>query len=261
MAGFFSRLREWLLVPELRGIDDDDPQLTTLRRELIRKNTFLRKIYRRWYGMLSGALPGSPGAVLELGSGGGFFQDHCPEVISSEIFILPYVDVILDGQSLPFSPASLGGIVMVEVLHHLPDVRAFFFEAARCVRPGGVVTMIEPWITPWSRFVYTHMHKEPFVLDAERWEFPPSGPLSGANGALPWILFQRDRERFEREYPCWEIVALRPLMPFAYLVSGGVSLRQLMPGWAWGPWTLVERLFPPQTWGMFAHVTLQRIER
>src|SRR5262249_31802772 len=35
-------------------------------------------------------------------------------------------------------------------------------QATRCVRSGGVVAMIEPWVTPWSRFVYTRLHHEPF---------------------------------------------------------------------------------------------------
>jgi hypothetical protein len=41
--------------------------------------------------------------------------------------------------------------------------------------------------------------------DAADWSFPAVGPLSGANGALPWILFERDRARFEREFPQWVI--------------------------------------------------------
>jgi hypothetical protein len=61
--------------------------------------------------------------------------------------------------------------------------------------------MIEPWVTPWSRLVYTRMHHEPFVPAAAQWEFLTTGPLSGANGALPYILFSRDRAQFELEFP------------------------------------------------------------
>ena len=101
--------------------------------------------------------------------------------------------------------------------------------------------MIEPWVTPWSSFVYRRFHSEPFRTEAEEWEFPGRGPLSGANGALPWILFERDRIRFEREFPEWSIPVIEPLMPFAYLMSGGVSLRAFCPGWAYGPWRAFER--------------------
>ena len=73
--------------------------------------------------------------------------------------------------------------------------------------------MIEPWVTPWSRLIYTKLHHEPFNPESEKWDFPSSGPLSGANGALPWIVFCRDRHLFEERYPQWEIVTIKPMMP------------------------------------------------
>jgi hypothetical protein len=57
--------------------------------------------------------------------------------------------------------------------------------------------MIEPWVSTLSRPIYTRLHHEPFNPDAKDWSFPDTGPLSGANGALPWIIFQRDRHHFE----------------------------------------------------------------
>ena len=69
------------------------------------------------------------------------------------------------------------------------DPAGFLAESARCVRAGGALVMIEPWVSRWSRFVYTRFHHEPFDPDSPRWEVPQTGPLSGANGALPWILF------------------------------------------------------------------------
>src|SRR4029453_1570325 len=111
------------------------------------------------------------------------------------------VDVILDGQALPFGDASLRAIVLTDVLHHLPRVRSFFHEAQRSLRPGGIVAMVESWVTTWSRLVYKRLHHEPFRPETNEWEFPQAGPLSSANGALPWVVFERDRDRFEREFP------------------------------------------------------------
>jgi len=61
-----------------------------------------------------------------------------------------------------------------------------------------------------------------------------SGPLSGANDALPWIIFVRDRLKFEQEFPQWQIELINPIMPFRYLVSRGVFLSNLAPGWSFG---------------------------
>jgi ubiquinone/menaquinone biosynthesis C-methylase UbiE len=122
--------------------------------------------------------------------------------------------LVLDAHVLPFQSRSLRAIVMTDVLHHLPQVHRFFIEAGRCVQPGGVMAMIEPWVASWSRFVYTRFHHEPFRPDAQTWEFPTTGPVSGANGALPWLIFHRDRGIFESELSMWEVEAIEPIMPF-----------------------------------------------
>jgi SAM-dependent methyltransferase len=163
---------------------------------------------------------------------------------------------------LPFTDGALQAIVMIDVFHHIPQPRRFFTEAARCVRPGGVVLMIEPWVTPWSQLVYTRLHHEPFQPEAKQWEFPERGPLSGANGALPHIVFARDRLQFEGEFPMWQIQRITPMMPFCYLVSGGVSMRSLMPDWTFKCWRGVENMLSPfiNKLAMFAYIVLQKRE-
>jgi hypothetical protein len=147
---------------------------------------------------------------------------------------------------------------MVNVLHHIPRPGAFLGEATRCVKPGGLVAMIEPWLTTWSRFVYRYLHHEPLDADALQWQIPQAGPLSGANSAMPWIIFRRDQARLAAEFPEWRLAEVRPLMPFRYLLAGGISMRSLMPTFSFGLWRLVERLLSPLSGrlGMFAKITL-----
>ena len=254
-------LQEWLKHPLTRGLDIDDPKTTELRRRIIREKGFLRRFYVEWYESLVQELPAVDGAVLELGSGAGFLDEFVPSLITSEVFYCLGVRVILDACDLPFAEHSLRAIVMTDVLHHIPDVRDFFAEASRCVRPGGAIVMVEPWVTRWSRMVYQHLHHEPFLPGQTEWEFPRSGPLSGANGALPWILFERDREKFAQEFPSLQITKIRVMMPFRYLVSGGVSLRALMPEWSFAAWKKIDEWTPLiDRWGMFAIISLKRIE-
>jgi SAM-dependent methyltransferase len=234
-------LRSWLEHPATRGLELDDPSTTRLRRDIVRTKPFLRRVYLEWYDLIRRSLPDVPGPVVELGSGAGFFEEVLPGVIASEVFLTPGVQVVLDGQRLPFAPASLRAIVMTNVFHHLPDCRLFLASAARCVRPGGAIVMVEPWVSRWSRFVYRRLHHEPFDPDQSGWPFPGRGPLSGANGALPWIVFQRDRAFLEIEFPQWLVARVNPLMPFRYLASGGVSLRSLAPGWSFSAFRAFER--------------------
>ena len=258
----FSMLKSWILHPLTCGLDIDDPRTTQLRCQIIRQKVFLREIYKEWYAAIASALPSGEGSVLEIGSGAGFLKDIIPDLITSEVLYCSNVNMVLDGCNLPFADCKLRGIVMTDVFHHLAEPRSFLMEAARCVKPGGVLVMIEPWVTPWSRLVYKKLHYEPFRPDAQEWEFPMTGPLSGANGALPWIIFKRDRVQFEIEFPQWQIKIIKLGMPFRYLLSGGVSMRSLMPAWTFGFWRSLEKRFQPwmNTWGMFALIILDRVQ-
>ena len=255
-----SILRRLLSHPLTAGLQLDDPATTERRKQIISSKPFLKAIYDEWYGMLAEKLPQEEGPVLELGSGAGYCERFIPGLITSEVFFCRGIRLVADAQRMPFPEASLRAIVFTDVLHHMPDVEQFFGEALRCLRPGGKIFMIEPWVSAWSRFVYTRFHHEPFRPEAEDWSFPSIGPLSGANGALPWIVFVRDRVRFESEFPQLIIEEIRPFMPFRYLVSGGVGMRSLMPGFTHSIWRNLERLLEPQMskLAMFAFVSLRR---
>jgi SAM-dependent methyltransferase len=257
-----ARIKAWLAHPATRGLDLDNPRTTELRRRIIQEKKLLRRIYQEWYGAITKALPTGAEPVLEVGSGAGFLSDFIPDLITSEIFYCPGVKLVLDASQLPFTDQALRGIVMTDVLHHIPQPRLFFAEMTRCVRPGGVVVMIEPWVSSWSKLVYRHLHHEPFRPEATEWEFPTTGPLSGANGALPWIIFERDWNRFEQEFPEWQILTIKPSLPFQYLLSGGVSLRSLVPTATADFFRWLERRLQPwmKSWAMFAEIVLVRLD-
>lgn len=254
-----SFLRRLLAHPLTASLDLDDPATTALRRQIIASKPFLKSIYDEWYAMLAAGLPTGNGDVLELGSGAGYCATFVPGLITSDVFPCPGVRMVVRAASLPFAGGSLRAIVMTNVLHHLPDVRQFFREAGRCLRPGGKILMIEPWVTPWSRFVYTRFHHEPFHPGAADWSFPASGPLSSANGALPWILFERDRAKFNIEFAQFTVEEIRPFLPFRYLLSGGVALRSLMPGFTAPAWARLEHCLQSQMTrlGMFAFISIR----
>lgn len=249
-------LRRSLSHPLTRDLDLDDPRTTSLRRKILEGKPFLRRIYEEWYAALAAAVPEGGGRVLELGSGAGFLERYVPGLIRSEVLPVGHVSVILDGRALPFRAGSLKAVLMTNVLHHVARVEALLAEAARCVRPGGVMAMVEPWRSRWSEWVYRHLHHEPFEPQAPDWGFPARGPLSGANGALPWIVFERDRGRFERDFPEWRIAAVEPGMPLRYLLSGGMAYRAFSPGWSFEAWKRMEKRLG--LGAMFARIVLVR---
>lgn len=254
-------LRRLLAHPLTASLPVDDPATTELRQTIISSKPFLKAIYDEWYGMLAKELPTGEGEVLELGSGGGYCARFIPGLITSEVFPCSSAQIVADGQRLPLADRSLRAIVLTDVMHHMPDARLFLSEATRTLRTGGKVLMVEPWVTSWSRFVYGHFHNEPFRPEAPDWTFPIAGPLSGANVAVPWIVFVRDRARFESEFPMLFIEKIRPFLPFRYLLSGGVGMRSLMPGFTYGGWAALERVLDSQmeSLGMFAFISVRHL--
>ena len=254
------RNKSWSATPPTIDIDIDDPKTTELRAYTIRDKVFLRKIYEEWYTEIVSNLPPIEGKVLELGSGAGFLKTFIPGCLTSEIFHSPGIDIVLDGCAIPFSDDSLRAIVMTDVFHHISRPKSFFEEALRCIRPSGMLIMIEPWVTPWSRWVYQNLHHEHFYPASKVWEFSSSGPLSGANIALPWIIFERDKAEFEYKYPKWKIISIKLMMPFRYIISGGLSPRNFMPGWSYNLWRSLEDILAPfmSLIAMFATIVIQK---
>ncbi len=201
--------------------------------------------------------------ALEIGSGAGFMSEFVPHLITSDVLAVPSVDLVLDAcKTLPFESESLRAIAMVNVLHHLPSSEAFLSEAQRCLAPGGSLSLVEPWITGWSSVVYRHLHHEPCEPEVAQWSFDSTGPLSGANQALPWIIFCRDRARFEALFPKLRIESIQLIMPIRYLVSGGVSFRAFAPSWSYRFWVVLEKFFQNQMphMAMFAHISVKKID-
>ena len=256
------KIIEWLKLPETRCIKDlDAPPTTLLHAEIIRNKPFLRKLYIDFYKQLRKAVPEPEKKVLvELGSGGGFIKEVIGNCVTSDILDLPNIDMVFSASNMPFEETSVDAFLMVDVFHHLADSKAFFKETLRCLKVGGKIVMIEPANTLWSRFIYTNFHHELFDTQAQ-WGLEGIGPLSQGNGAIPWIIFSRDREIFENEFPSLKVVRMRNHTPLRYLLSGGFTLRQLVPSFTYPVIKAIEyTLSPINDWlGMFQTIELQKV--
>ncbi len=255
--GFLNNI---LQHPLTKGMDLDDPNTTSLRKQIIQDKPLLKHIYEEWYEAICARLPSVEGSILEIGSGAGFLKSRIPDLITSDIMPVPGNDITCNAQALPFEDNSLRAIVMVNVLHHISDPEQFFKEAYRCIDDDGAIILVEPWVSSWSRIIYSNLHHEPFNPESPSWKLPESGPLSGGNDALPWIIFERDQEKFSQKTN-WYVKSVQPTMPFRYLLSGGVSMRNLLPGWMIRPLTALENIMSPKMirkTAMFAYITLKQ---
>ncbi len=257
--GLLNRLR----LPEFTGIADlDDPNNIHLIRNIIHRKPFLKRIYQSFYQDMLGRCINTPplGDFIEMGSGAGFIKKLAPHVITSDV--LPYdgVDLVFSALDIPLQKSSVSAFLMIDVLHHVKDSVRFFEEMQRCLKTGGKIIMVEPANTPWSTFIYTRFHHEPFEPSGE-WGFEEGGPLTGANMAIPWIIFFRDMNLFTRRFPQLKVCSIQIHTPFRYLLSGGLSLKQLLPSFFYPVTCLIEWLLSPfnRHIGMFMTIELEKI--
>jgi SAM-dependent methyltransferase len=163
--------------------------------------------------------------------------------------------------NMPFKKNSIHAFVMIDVLHHIDDVEKFFMEANRCLTVYGQVIMIEPSRTLFGRFIYRHFHHEPYKPNAT-WNFSSTGPLSSANLALPWIVFMRDKRKFQRKFPHLKIKRIYAFGPLLYLLSGGFTLPQLLPNFLYPAVKFFEFILSPfhKYLGLFYIIELEKTQ-
>jgi SAM-dependent methyltransferase len=220
----------------------DSPERTMLHREIIQNKPFLQRLYNEWYSLFSKEMQREPkGQYIELGSGGGFLKDIEPSVICTDILPLPSNDMTFSALKIPFDDQSVDGIFMIDTFHHIPDAQQFLSEANRVVKPRGAILMIEPANSFWGRLIYKNFHHEPFDPSGT-WQIPEAVPLSGANGALPWIVFVRDLPTFTEKFPSLEIEEIKYHTPLRYLLSGGLAYPQLMPTFTYSFFSWFDRM-------------------
>ena len=123
---------------------------------------------------------------------------------------------------------------MLDVLHHLERPVDFMSEAARVLRPGGVLAMIEPGMSPLSYPFYRYVHHEPADLGVDPFAAPETvsrrDPFD-SNQAIPTLLFGRrsNISKLERRIPQLKLRGVDWLGLLAYPLSGGFRHWCLVP--------------------------------
>jgi SAM-dependent methyltransferase len=194
------------------------------------RKPILRVIYDDFYDRIAAAC--RPGLTIEIGGGIGNLKQRLGEVVATDIQHAPWLDCVADAQRLPLADEAAANIVMVDVLHHLEFPAVFFREAARVLRPGGRVVMVEPAITWGSTLFYRLFHHEPVRTSAEVLMDGSPDPRRdpyASNQAIPTLIATRDQDRFHRLFPTLRIASVEWFAFAAYPLSGGFK-----------PWSLIS---------------------
>lgn len=239
----------------------DLPETTIESSKIIHQKKFFKKLYQDFYLILklnSEKLPN--GKSIELGSGGGFIKEVLPSVITSDVIKLPMCDKVIDAEKIPFPDNSLSAIYMLNTFHHIKNPKRAIKEFHRTLKNGGRVIMIEPYNSWWGRLIYKNFHYEGFDEKALDWKIKGTGPLSDANNALPWIVFERDRKKYQKLFPHLSLKVFLPHTPVRYLFSGGLKKHQLSPTFLYPAIKFIENLIKPfhKQLGMFVTIVLEK---
>ena len=229
-------VRAALQEPELAGVDPDSAGFTDAHRRILSRKRFVRTLFAGFYARCRRADEDYFGAAsatrrIELGSGAGLLKSLYPDVLTSDVKHLAYIDLVARGEELPFPAGSLRAIYAMNVFHHVSDPRTFFTEIERVVAPGGGIVMVEPYYGPLARLIFKRLFTQE-SYDTLVAEWPRHGRqqvASEANQALSYIVLKRDQQRWQAEFPGLELVADQPHTHLGYLLSGGVNFRQLVP--------------------------------
>jgi SAM-dependent methyltransferase len=197
----------------------------------------LAGVYRPWFDSLLSLVPPG-GRALEVGAGPGFLAEHAkrtrPDVrlLTTDILRAPWNRVVADALRLPLRAGAFDAVVGLDFVHHLARPAAFFAEAARVLRPGGSLAVVEPWVTPLSFPIYRFLHQEGCRPGLDPWDPFGSGERGkdafDGDAAVLWALVRRASPGR------WAELGLRPPQvgvrnAFGYLLSLGFKPRSLLP--------------------------------
>lgn len=233
--------------PLMRHAAVDDPRTILIHKRIILSNPLLLDVYERWY---SGFLPAVSETshlkslpILEIGCGASYLERLIPEIIKSDVSANPNATLVANGESLPFVDGGLRAILVMAALHHMHEPLNFLREAERCLAPEGRLVLIEPSSSPLHQFMIRMFHPhEYYDGSVAEWKNGTTSRMSDANNALPWIIFERERERFARELLGLKLLSIHRHTFIAYYATGGLSYRPFAPGMALPVIRAVERL-------------------
>lgn len=246
----FIKLRDFLTDPRLKGVDVDSDDLLKVHRTILFEKKMMREVFEDFYSTcinLDAKYFTGEGEKVEIGAGVSFFKDAFPEILSTDIKQAENLDKVIDALDMDFEDGTIRGIYGINCFHHFPDPEKYFKELDRVLVKGGGCVLIEPYFGAVSSYFYKKLFAtETFDKTQKQWKDEENLVMSGANQALSYIVFNRDKGKFNELFPGLEIVYQRPMRNYLrYLISGGLNFRSLLPGWLSPLIKLVEFVLRP----------------
>jgi SAM-dependent methyltransferase len=208
---------------------------TVRNRERLNKNVNLLYWYEQLYRDQFRSFPEPENlTILEVGSGVSPLARFYPNVITSDVMELDYLDYVFDCHHIDelndLAPESLDVITLTNVLHHLNKPLDFLSRAVTKLKPGGKIIATEPYFSYLSALIFKYLHHETVDFSITEPQLREvRGPVTSANIALPWLIFFRNRQWRQALQDNFEISPPRFFTALAYMATGGISRRLPIP--------------------------------
>lgn len=257
-------LLDLLRDPSVEGINIDGGDRLAVHGLTLARKRMLREVFTEFHDLfhrLDEKFLSANGLRIELGAGVAPIKDSYPDVLATDIVSGPGLDRVLDAENMDIESGTVRVVFGQNCFHHFRYPDRFFGELDRVLAPGGGAILLEPYYGPFATFLFKRLFKtERFDKNVPSWETPIAGPMNGANQALSYIVFVRDREDFERKHPTLKIVNQELCGNYMkYVLSGGLNFRQLLPNWM-SPFVgfLQFLLSPLNQWMALHHIVVLR---
>jgi len=264
-GGLWVKLTEWLSEPRLKGIDLDSNELLLIQREILTEKTMFKEVCKELYDIcirLDRQYFRGDQKRVEIGSGVSLFKHFYPEVISTDVKSAPHLDQVVDAQNMPFDAGSIRGIYAISTFHHCSNPHRFFDELERVLVPGGGCVIIEPYYGFMAEKTFQRtFDSEYFDKNQRTWESSREMTfMKEANQALSYIVFVRDRVKFEKMHSNLEIMHQETLPNYLrYILSGGLNFKQILPNVTIPLLRFFEGILRPlERWTALHHVIVLR---
>jgi len=229
-----QKIIDLLRDPLLENVDVDSGDRFVAHGKMLARKRMMREVFTEFHHTfhdLDEEFFSAQGLKIELGAGIAPIRNTYPDVLATDIVDGQHLDRTLNAEEMDLSDNSVRVIYGQNCFHHFPHPDRFFSELERVLNPGGGAILLEPYYGLFATFLFKRLFKEEtFDKDFPSWDVPADGPASGANQALSYMVFKRDKALFERKHPDLKIVHQELCRNhFKYLLSGGLNFKQLLP--------------------------------